>query len=197
MVLEWKERGHEVKDHQPAQNLECINALRNCVLIKFFRTTGLRAQMELLPYLISLWDVDREIFIIKGQEIKLDETDIYFITRLSRWGEVIQLFGSLPGGEITRTLFQKHCPGAEMTNGGKVKIATIANNLILEQFCSLWHVYLARKPCMMLQNPSSSILLHVWLLPYLTGVEAFWQIWKDKYPRGSMDTWSNLGSDRY
>lgn len=39
MVLEWKERGHEGEYHQATKDPECINALRNCGLLKFFRTT--------------------------------------------------------------------------------------------------------------------------------------------------------------
>lgn len=93
MVLEWKEWGHEAEDHHAAQDPECINVLRNCGLLNFFRSTGLRAQMELLFYLINLWDVDRELFIIKDQELELEETNIYFVTGLCRRGERIQLFG--------------------------------------------------------------------------------------------------------
>jgi len=83
MVLEWKERGHEVEYFQASQDPACINDLRDFGLLKFFRTTGLRAQMELLPYQISVWDVDRDIFIIKGKELELEEMDIYFIRGLS------------------------------------------------------------------------------------------------------------------
>lgn len=54
--------------------------------------------MELLTYLINIWDVDREIFIIKGQELELEDMDIYFIMGLSHQGESIQLFGSHQGG---------------------------------------------------------------------------------------------------
>ena len=82
--MEWKERGHEAEKFQETQEPECINALRNCGLLKFFRTTELRAQMELLPYLISLYDVDQEIFILKGQKLELEEMDIYFIIGLCR-----------------------------------------------------------------------------------------------------------------
>jgi len=46
---------------------------------------------------------------------------------------VIQLFGSHPEGESTRTIVQKHCPGVEMTNGEKVKIVTITKNLFLRR----------------------------------------------------------------
>lgn len=127
MVLEWKERGHEAEDHQVAQDLECINAMRNCGLLKFFRTRRLRAQMELFLYLISLWDFDQKIFIIKGQELVMEEIDIYFINGLSRRGQRVQLFGSRPGGESTSGLIRKHFPGLEMTMGGKVKKKKITN----------------------------------------------------------------------
>ena len=71
MAIKWKERGHEAEDHQVAQDPKCINALRNCGFLKIFRTTGLRAQNELLHYLINLWDIDREIFIIGDQGMEL------------------------------------------------------------------------------------------------------------------------------
>lgn len=122
MVLEWKEW-----DHEAAQYPKFINALRNCGLLKFFRTTGLRAQIDLLLYLISLWDVDWELFIIKDQELVLEEIDIYFITRLSRRGERVQLFGSRPTGESTSTLVKRYFLGSSMTGGGKVKIAIVTN----------------------------------------------------------------------
>lgn len=79
VVLEWKEIVDEGEEHQANQNHECINAMRNCGFVKFFRTIGLRAEMELLPYLISLWDVDLEIFIIKSQEQEIEEMDVYVI----------------------------------------------------------------------------------------------------------------------
>lgn len=132
MVLEWKERGHEIEYHQATQNLECISALRNCGLLKFFRTIGLRAQMELLPYFISLWDVDWEIFIIKYQELEIEESEIYFITGLSRRGGRVQLFRSFLGGESTSAMIRRNFLGAGMTRGGKVKITTITNNLPLQ-----------------------------------------------------------------
>lgn len=138
-VLEWKERGHEAKDPQAAHNQECINAFRNCGLLKFFGTAGLRAQMELL-YLISLWDVDRELFIIKDQELVLEESEIYFNTGLSRRGERVQLFGSRPGGESTNSLVMRHCPSLEMTMGGKVKTAIVTNLPVRTILFTIAHV---------------------------------------------------------
>lgn len=73
MILEWKEGGHEAQDHQASQNPECINALRYYGLLKLFRTIRLKAQVQLLPYLIGLCDVDPQIFIINSQELEIKE----------------------------------------------------------------------------------------------------------------------------
>jgi len=64
--------------------------------------------MEFLPYLINLWDVDREIFINKGKELELEEMDIFFITGLSCQGEAVQIFGSHQGAESTKSLVRRY-----------------------------------------------------------------------------------------
>lgn len=76
MAIEWKERGPEAKDNQASQSVECVSALRDWKLLKFFRTRGLKAQNELLQYLIGLWDVDQQIFIIGDQELEIEVVDI-------------------------------------------------------------------------------------------------------------------------
>jgi len=43
MVIEWKEREHSEEDEQAMENEQCMNALRNCGLKKFFLTSCLRA----------------------------------------------------------------------------------------------------------------------------------------------------------
>lgn len=106
----------------------------------FFRTIGLRTQMELL-YLISVWDVDWELFIIKDQELVLEETNIYFITVLSKRGERVQLFGSCPRGESTSSIVRRHCPDSEMTMGGKVKTATVTNLTLRTILFTIDHVF--------------------------------------------------------
>lgn len=67
------------------------------------------------------------VFIIKDQELALEETNIYFVTRLSRRGERVQLFGSRLGGESASNLVKIHCRGFDMTTSGKVKIAIVTN----------------------------------------------------------------------
>lgn len=128
MVIEWKERGHEVEDHQDAQSSVCVNSLRDYRLLKFFQTLS-RNQSLKWPTTISdqsmgCWS---EIFIIGDEELELEVDDIYFINVLSRIGERVQLFGSHGGDESTNTLIRRHCSGVETTVSGKVKIETIKN----------------------------------------------------------------------
>lgn len=70
-MVDWKEHEDEDVDTQALNDPNCLNALRNCGLLKFFLTLGMQAQPELLRYLISLWDINQEIFIIGGQEPEL------------------------------------------------------------------------------------------------------------------------------
>ena len=60
MVIEWKEREHGEEDEQALSNVRCMDVLRDCELLKFFMAPCIRAQMELLQYLISVWDIDRK-----------------------------------------------------------------------------------------------------------------------------------------
>jgi len=53
-MVDWKEHEHEDIDTQAIAYLNYLEALRNCGLLKLFLTPGLRAQLELLRYLISL-----------------------------------------------------------------------------------------------------------------------------------------------
>ena len=66
-MIEWKEREHGEEDEMAMQNEACMTALRNCGLKKFFPTPCLRAQPELLQYLISIWDENEEVFRLRDQ----------------------------------------------------------------------------------------------------------------------------------
>ena len=86
MVIEWKEMEHGEEDEQAMENETCMNSLRNCGLKKFFLTPCLRAQPELLQYLINMWDADEQVFKLRDQVLELEVADVYFITGLSRRG---------------------------------------------------------------------------------------------------------------
>ena len=63
-MVNWKEREHEDVDTQEMNDPNSLEALRTCGLLKFFLTLGMRAQPKFLHYLISLWDINRDIFVI-------------------------------------------------------------------------------------------------------------------------------------
>ena len=126
MVIKWKERDHWEEDELAMENEACMNALKNCGLKKFFLTPCLRAQPELLQYLVSIWDENEEVFKLRDQVLELEVSDVYFITRLSRRGPVPILTGSRPSGEKMEQVMARVCPRAWTGSGsGKVDIHTI------------------------------------------------------------------------
>ena len=91
MVLEWREREHEDVEEVVWGDLMAQQALRVCGLYKFWCLGGLRAKPRLLQMLVDYWDSDSESFHIDGMSLTIEVEDIYFITGLSQWGEVVNL----------------------------------------------------------------------------------------------------------
>ena len=132
MVVEWKEREHDAVDAMALEDEACMDALRDCGLKKFFLTSYLRAQPELLQFIVDAWDIDDQVFCLRDQTLELDVSDVYFITGLSRrWARPI-LTGSRPFGEKMGEVMDRVCPGAQFRrNSAKVDIATVPD-LVLE-----------------------------------------------------------------
>ena len=61
----------------------------------------MRAKPRLLQMLVDYWDLDSKSFHIDGMSLTIEVEDIYFITRLSRWGEVVNLLSRGIGGGLT------------------------------------------------------------------------------------------------
>ena len=51
--------------------------------------------------LVYYWDPDSESFQIDGMSLTIEVEDIYFITGLSQWGEVVNLRSRGPRGGLT------------------------------------------------------------------------------------------------
>ena len=66
MVVVWKEREHDIIDASAIEDEGCMNALRDCGLKKFFLTSYMRAQPELLQFIIDAWDVDDQVFRLQN-----------------------------------------------------------------------------------------------------------------------------------
>ena len=86
-----------------------VNALQNCGLLKFFRISTMRQQINLLQYLLDAWDPTSQVFQIRGKSIPLTVVEIYFLTGLSRRGAPISLSGSARGGESVRDYVRRYC----------------------------------------------------------------------------------------
>ena len=100
MVLEWREREHGEVEEVVRADLMAQQALRAFGLYKIWCLGGLRAKPRLLQMLVDYWDPDSESFHIDGMSLTIEVEDIYFITGLSRRGEVVNLRsrGELGGG---------------------------------------------------------------------------------------------------
>jgi hypothetical protein len=83
-MFEWREREHELEDKIALSDPNTIEALRNCILEKFFRISTMRAQVPILEYLMKMWDPDEQVFKVGFHDISIEIEDIYFLTRLSR-----------------------------------------------------------------------------------------------------------------
>ena len=62
---------------------------------------SLRAKPRLLQMLVDYWDPYSESFHIDGMSLTIEVEDIYFITGLSRRGEVVNLCSRRPRGGLT------------------------------------------------------------------------------------------------
>ena len=126
MVIEWKEREHSEEDGLAMENERYMEAIRYRGLKKFFMTPCLGAQPELLQYLISIWDEDQEKFILQDQELEIDVSKVYFITRLSWRGATPVLTSTWPTMESMGMVFDRVCLGARKgSKSRKVDIQTI------------------------------------------------------------------------
>ena len=76
-------------------------ALCACGLYKFWCLGSLRAKPRLMQMLVDYWDPDSESFHIDRMSLSIEIEDIYFITVLSRQGEVVNLRSRGLGGGLT------------------------------------------------------------------------------------------------
>jgi hypothetical protein len=69
-------------------------------LLKFFNYPLIRSQEYLIQYLISMWSVDLQCFIVRGKQVTLSTVeDVYFMVGLPFWGMALladpQLLGDV------------------------------------------------------------------------------------------------------
>ena len=105
-----------------------MDALRNCGLLKFFRISSMRQQINLLQYFLNAWDHIDQVFQIRGKFIPFMVEDIYFFTGLSRCGSPLSLSGFARGGESMKDYFCQFCrDGSQPSRDGKINIQDVTN----------------------------------------------------------------------
>ena len=99
MMLEWTEQENEDMDQESLRDSPTLHSLQQRGLLKFFYTSGMRANVRLLKNLISYWDQGLGVFDLQGEILEVIVEDMYFITRLSRRGILVNLEGIGMGGD--------------------------------------------------------------------------------------------------
>lgn len=102
-MLEWREREHRQDGEEAMDDQTTVLALRNCGLLKLFKTQCMRRKLHLLELIVSMWDVNDQTFWVGSHILKIEMEDIYFLTNLSKTGEEL--------------IFSSHWEG-EFLNGG-------------------------------------------------------------------------------
>ena len=97
-MLIWWEREHEEVDEAAMIHPPTLQVLKACELFKLWAISGMRAQVDLLTWLVNKWDLQDQCFVIGGNRLEIELEDIYFLTGLSKRGEPLSLFGDRPGG---------------------------------------------------------------------------------------------------
>ena len=70
-------------DDEVTNDLDALDALWGCGLLKFFKLPNMKANTRLLEMLIDYWSVDDDSFMIDQMPLKIEVDDIYFITGFS------------------------------------------------------------------------------------------------------------------
>ena len=92
-MLVWREHEHEDVDDAAMLHPPTMQALRACGLYKFWAIQGMRAQVDLLTWLVNKWNIEDQCFVIGGHWLEIELEDIYFFTGLSKRGEKILYLG--------------------------------------------------------------------------------------------------------
>jgi hypothetical protein len=97
MYIQWREREHEAISELVAADPNVMAMLMKCGLLKFFLCPFMHAQPRLLNALIDYWHPDAKAFMLEGKSLVPTTKDIYFLTGLSRRGELVN-FWTFPAG---------------------------------------------------------------------------------------------------
>jgi hypothetical protein len=127
MYVHWRGREHEEIDFLVSEDLAAITVFPQCELLKFFQCQFMREQPRLLNALIDYWHPDAKAFMIKGQSLTPMTEDVYFLTGLSRRGDLVNLRTFPPEPHNIEELIGLHCEVDTKKVGSQVPIHKIRN----------------------------------------------------------------------
>jgi hypothetical protein len=127
MFVHWREREHEEVDQVVFDDDDAKQSLHACGMYNFFQIGGMRAQRRLLNLLIDYWHPDAEAFMLAGKSLTITIEDIYFITGLSRRGEVPNFQTQEEVGEVSMITSNEYCDVDTEKSGSQVPIKQITN----------------------------------------------------------------------
>ena len=127
MYVQWREREHEATNELVAADPNVMVVLTQCGLVKFFLFPFMRVQPRLLNALVDYWHPDAEAFMIEGQSLVPTTEDIYFLTGLSRRGELVN-FQTFPAGpRKVSELIDEYCEAGTDHRGSLVPVSRITS----------------------------------------------------------------------
>ena len=85
----------------------------------------MRAQVDLLTWLVNRWNVQDQCFVIGSHRLKIELEDIYFLTGFSKRDEQISMFGTRPSGQSITSLRLEFCDDWADPKDKRIDIKTI------------------------------------------------------------------------
>jgi hypothetical protein len=125
IMLEWKEREHDLDDVATLQSPRSRAALGNCGLLKYVKMQKMKKEVLVLEHMIGLWNVTEQGFQMGTQRLTINLEDMYFITSLSKIGAPIVLTEQRALLAPVDEYLANHCvPGAKLV-GSRIAIKDI------------------------------------------------------------------------
>ena len=122
MTITWRKREHIAIDNEVMNDQQALDALRGCGLLKFFKMPNMKANTLLHEMLIHYWSIEDDAFMINQMPLRIEVEDIYFITSLSRRGEVVHSTSWTQGSLSVEDYVHIYCPWLPDKIGSQIPI---------------------------------------------------------------------------
>jgi hypothetical protein len=81
--------------------------------------------------LVDRWSIQDQCFFIGGHQLKIEPTDIYFLTGLPKRGEDLTLFGARPSGQSVDSLQLEFCNSKARDKGIDIKTISLPELMVI------------------------------------------------------------------